>query len=140
MKIQNYDNYEVLATPLPDYKDRIWEAGRNKVTTDSFTMSLAKDKVTKAPFILVTHGAGSEAFTLESPYMSLPVLLELAGTNERALYAMLFTLYKTADRQREAGNAESAAVYRNAFVNDTLKKRKQRGSNNFKVWIEDKAA
>lgn len=34
MKIQNYDNYEVLATPLPDYKDRIWEAGRNKVTTE----------------------------------------------------------------------------------------------------------
>lgn len=140
MRIENYNDYEVMATPLANRDDRVWDAGHNKVTTDSYSLSIGKEKVTKKPYILVTHGAGSEAIAIESSYCSLPVLLELARSNERACYGLLFTIYQTASYSRRAGADEATQTYRRAFADGTLKKRKMRGSGAVKVWIEDKAA
>ena len=139
MNIQNYDDYEILANPLPNRDNRVWEAGRNTVTTGAYAMALAKERVTGKPYILVTHGGGSEALALESSYCSLPVLLELAGDNERALYGILFSMYQMAIQASRAATDSTAMKYRRAFANGTLKKRKQRGANGVKVWIEERA-
>lgn len=140
MNIPNYDDYEILAKPLPNYDDRIWEAGRNTVTTGAYNIALAKERVSGKPCILVTHGGGSEALALESSYCSLPALLELAGANERACYGIMFSMYQMATQARRAATDSTAMEYRRAFADGTLRKRKQRGANGVKVWIEERTA
>lgn len=87
----------------------------------------------------VKHGGGEESQTLalSVPDILLPLLRALASDGR-------FLLFHTLRQQRADGLKEAAArtagAYRQAFVDGRLRKRKERGANRVKVWIEPAAA
>lgn len=79
----------------------------------------------------VSHGGGEETWTIHD---SLVVAMHAMSSDQR-----YFTLYALLDAIHDAQKATRAKIegqYRSAFVNGRLRKRKQRGANSYKVWIE----
>lgn len=82
--------------------------------------------------IVVHHGGGWEAWEAES---MLAQAMETIA-DDRALFKLCWSL---ADIHRNAtlsGRDAAAGEYKRAFVDGRLKKRKIRGSDRVKVWIE----
>jgi hypothetical protein len=61
--------------------------------------------------------------------------LKLLDSNNR--YVMLYTLYEIHRLATNHATVETTDKYRSAFAAGTLKKRKQRGGNSVKVWIDN---
>lgn len=84
-------------------------------------------------YLLVKHGGGQERFQIA---YSKRMVQALENIDSDSRYFLLHSMLKiNHDAARNASEATSAR-YRAAFVNGTLRKRKQRGGNAFKVWIE----
>jgi len=85
-------------------------------------------------FLLVKHGGGEERFEIDYNAKRAAQFFEPFDSNQRYLLMhMLFQIYKHAQR---AASEETAAKYKQAFVNGRLKKRKMPRSDVVKVWIE----
>lgn len=85
--------------------------------------------------LLVKHGGGAERIRLG--YESCGgIVTAMAGMDSDTRYLMMHDLHKLYRETKSITAAEEATKWRSAFVFGRLKKRKVRGSNSVKVWIE----
>ena len=83
--------------------------------------------------IMVHHGGGWEVW--RGDYM-LAAALRGFGPDDRALFKLCWYMIDSAKERHKQGAEEASARFREAFANGWLKKRKARGSNSVKVWID----
>lgn len=85
--------------------------------------------------LLVSHGAGEEAIQL--PRCRFEQVVDvLAGLSSDLRYLMLHQLFNIHRDGRTLGRVGVECIYKKAFADGRLKKRKVRGANKVKVWIE----
>ncbi len=93
----------------------------------------AEDRRDSSVLIRVNHGGGWEVW--RGDYM-LARALRRYGDNDRGLFLLCWYLIDTANYSKQAGRAEAAQEYKQAFVDGRLKKRKLPARGVHKVWIE----
>lgn len=85
-----------------------------------------------ACYLLVKHGGGQEGFRLD--YRAAQFFAPLDSTER---YLLMHTFYNTHAHARRSATRETAETYQRAFAEGRLKKRKVRGTETVKVWIEN---
>lgn len=112
------------------------ECGRvlDKTCYRSHYFRLVLDRCS-TPFLLVRHGAGDERLKLG---WSKRIIDALAGVDSDSRYFLLHTLYARTKDAATGARDDTAMEYKRAFVDGRLKKRKQRRTGLYKVWIEPK--
>ena len=129
---------EAWRAPTPkDDEDVIFsEHGRiiNNVCHRSFWFMLVKGKYHVA--LLVKHGGGQERIDLHHYHDENLRALSVLSSDDRFMVFSTMLAIKH-DAEREAEDSTSAR-YRQAFAENRLHKRKNRGSNTVKIWIEPK--
>lgn len=110
------------------------ECGRimDKVDYRSHWFCIVKPKY-GGPCLLVKHGAGEEHINLGWSKRTISSLA-LLGSDDR--YFLMHTLHKVHGEAKRAGMDETATKYKRAFVDGRLMKRKLRGQDAVKVWID----
>jgi len=91
-------------------------------------------RVCESGTVFVRHGAGQESFSLGYDAHVLIGVLERAADDEQ--YLIIRRIYETRSADKRAAAAETEAKIFKAFSDGRLKKRKQRGSDKVKVWID----
>lgn len=86
----------------------------------------------------VKHGGGEETVPLRLYGNGLREAIAAMDSNMR--YWLLNELYHIHSDARRTGQQNESVKWRKAAANKQIKTRKQRGSNEIKVWIEDKKA
>jgi hypothetical protein len=81
--------------------------------------------------LLVRHGGGDERM-----HLSLPRGFAFDSLDSSTRYWVFSAIYHASSDARRAGEYSSAQKYTRAFVDGRLKKRKNRGADKVKVWIE----
>lgn len=86
-------------------------------------------------YLLVKHGGGQERIRMDYNHNRIERLFAgIVGSDDR--YRMLYVVYRAhSDAIREAAQ-NTARIYQQAFIDGSLKKRKQRGGDRVKVWID----
>jgi hypothetical protein len=84
-------------------------------------------------FLLVRHGAGDERIRLSLYGQQVQVL---AGLDSNGRFWLLNAIFHAQSDAREQGKNDTAARYRQAFVDGRLRKRKDRNGTAYKVWIQ----
>lgn len=122
---------------VSDEPGRVLEMGKHRVCYSAYHY-----RVTRADgafyTLRVKHGGGEESIRLSHGFKYVAVALEKLTSDERFL-----ALHELRDVRRKADrDAEdrTAGVFRSAFADGRLKKRKLRGQASVKVWIEPAAA
>jgi hypothetical protein len=85
-------------------------------------------------FLLVKHGGGQERIKIDYSAQRAAQFFEPLDSNAR--YLLMHMLHSLHREAQKATAEETARRYQAAFVAGTLKKRKQRGSDVVKVWID----
>lgn len=143
-----------ISTPAPDkqggygddYGREPWRApdnGDDKVVIELPGRVVANTchrshyfRVCESGMVYVRHGAGQESFHLGYDAHVLIGVLERATDDEQ--YLIIRRIYETRSADKRAAAAKTEAEIFKAFSDGRLRKRKQRGSDKVKVWIEDK--
>jgi hypothetical protein len=84
--------------------------------------------------LLVKHGGGEERFEIDYSASRAAQFLEPFDSNAR--YLLMHMLYQVHRKAAQEATAKTASIYKSAFIAGTLKKRKVRGQQAVKVWIE----
>lgn len=84
----------------------------------------------------VRHGAGVEEWRLGWDYERVVKGLQALDSDTR--FRFLWTLMDARHEAEREAAERTASKYREAFVEGRLKKRKKRGTNEVRVWIEPK--
>lgn len=85
--------------------------------------------------LLVSHGAGEEQIQL--PRCRFEHVIDvLSGLNSDLRYLMMYQLFDIHKEGRTLGREAVEFLYKKAFAHGRLKKRKIRGANKVKIWIE----
>lgn len=92
-------------------------------------------RVCESGTVFVRHGGGEESFSLGYDAHVLIGVLERATDDEQ--YLIIRRIYETRSADKRAAATETQAKVFKAFIEGRLKKRKERGSEKVKVWIED---
>lgn len=87
-------------------------------------------------YVLVQHGGGEERIRLHGAWMTRPVAVAMERMTSDERYLLLHLLFSTHRDAERAAQDRTSLQYRQAFAEGRLKKRKNRGSNTVKVWIE----
>lgn len=84
--------------------------------------------------LLVRHGGGEERVNLGYDYRNFPAILDPLDSDAR--YWLLWIILDVHQKAERDESARAARRYQQAFVEGRLRKRKQRGSDSVKVWID----
>ncbi len=84
--------------------------------------------------LLVKHGGGEERIQLDYTARRIPFIFDPLDSDAR--YLLMHMLHSVHSDARRAASDSTAREYRLAFTSGRLKKRKVRGSQDVKVWIE----
>ena len=87
-------------------------------------------------YLRVKHGAGEEQWQIDSCSAAVVEALSKLESNDR--YFILFAIMRAHQSSKQNATDITALRYKEAFVEGRLKKRKLRGQNLVKVWIEDR--
>lgn len=108
--------------------------GNNGIDYRSHYFTVVKSANLGGCWLLVKHGSGGERIKLDYSASRAAQFFEPLDSNARYLLMhMLFNLHKHAG---QAATDATAREYQQAFASGMLKKRKQRGGDSVKVWIE----
>lgn len=88
-------------------------------------------------FLLVKHGGGEERFAIGHSRRIVDALADMDADNR---FFLLHTMMKMHHEAARTAAEATAATYRKAHAAGTLRKRKVRGQDAFKVWIDRAAA
>jgi hypothetical protein len=126
-------------TILFDEPGRVLPTRNPHCDTDyrAYYLRLVKDQYGQT-CLRIRHGAGEERYTLGTRANALATALAKLDSDER--YSVLFAAYDLARDAATFASNDTAHEYRTAFVDGRLKKRKRRGQQEVKVWIEPKKA
>ena len=81
--------------------------------------------------LLVRHGGGELRVRLSGPLEG-----PLSALDSNARYWVLNAIYHAQNNAKSDAQISAGQVYRKAFAEGRLKKRKIRGTDSYKVWIE----
>lgn len=88
--------------------------------------------------LAVKHGGGQERWHVGSE--NAPLLHALARLSSDERYFTLYAIMEAHTRSAQMGYARACGEYESAFIEGRLKKRKERGKNQVRVWIERRPA
>lgn len=88
-----------------------------------------------AAYLSVRHGAGREGWRIALHLYNALEALVAAG-KEREAFLLCWGLVEAIRTSAAAARHETRTEYAQAFVDGRLRKRKRRGQNIYKVWIE----
>lgn len=108
--------------------------GANGIDYRSHYFSVVKGAHGYGCYLLVKHGGGQERFKIDYSPERAVLFFTLLDSNAR--YLLMHMLFSVAKDSAKIAADDAAAKWRAAFVNGTLKKRKVRGSDSVKVWID----
>ncbi len=83
--------------------------------------------------LIVKHGGGQERFRVDHSDM---IIRALQSLDSDSLYIIMFDLLKAHTNGLRTGREETEGLFKQAFVNGDLKKRKFPKQGITKVWIE----
>lgn len=121
-RCEAFDGFDIIANPLGGFDNDARESrhfprpdGRSGVTYDSHAIWLARQRHDGALYILVHHGAGRVVLRVPEFYDNGDLDAHIRGMPDRLQYALLYTIYKTAnyasEQARRATSHEWAAAY-----------------------------
>ena len=84
--------------------------------------------------LLVQHGGGEQRVRLGYEYRNPRAIFDPLPSDAR--YWLMWILLEVHNAAQRAASAMAAQTYKQAFADGRLKKRKQRGQDAVKVWIE----
>lgn len=131
-----FDGFTVLAFPVADREARIFGATPGKQSSGTcyraYEMRLAcrtgdEAKTRRDLFLLISHGGGREVVRVPCFWDAGEMQAALLAMPERALYAVLFTIYKAAQDAAHVASTETAQRYGYAFLEGRMKKRRKGG-------------
>jgi hypothetical protein len=142
-----FDGYTVIAAPLDGQdaaarESRVFnrEANGNGGTCyGAYTLKLAKGEYGRDKYLLVQHGGGREVWRVPAFYDGGALDEMILALPERLQYALLMTLYKIGRDSRAQAQTETRQEVFKAHVDGRLKKKKNRGTASYKVWIDQAA-
>lgn len=145
-----FDGYEIIGNPLGGYDAQARESrvfnrqpnGNGGTCYGAYSIQIGRDKGAGergSLYILMSHGAGREVWRIPDFYDGGDLKAHILAMPERLQYALLMTLYKMGSESRRQAEQETRRELYEAFVDGRIKKRKQRGSNTYRVSVEDKA-
>lgn len=129
MKQPTLGEHETLIYNAPG---PIIKGTNHDVTYQSFNLSLVQYYSTY--LLLIRHGSGQERIELGTTSRFLKDILP--KLSEVEAFSVLFTVYKAYRKGKDVAASETATQYREAFASGRLKKRKIRGQDRCKIWIE----
>jgi hypothetical protein len=103
------------------------------VTYESYNLSLVTEGCAKVS-LLVRHGGGQESIYLRTPGRYLRDLIPTLPAQDA--FMLLFTVREAFQAGKQQGINQTADEFKQAFIEGRLKKRKLRGQNRVKIWIE----
>ncbi len=144
-----FDAYHVIARPLPTPEERSFSDGPNSpgVTYGSFSLMLAHSKAesdaglatrtrARSLYLLIQHGGGREVMALPGFASGAGMIDAWRAMPDAALYATLFTLYRTAQAARDVARDEERIAWKQAHVDKRIRTRRRPSTGTIKVWIE----
>ena len=142
-KVENFDEYEILAHPLPDREDRVFYPAR----PDGFSVGVtyaSHDVMIARPTgvgkrgrlaILMHHGGGRHV--LKFYESTLPIGSALLALPEREQYALAYTIFEQADECSAGSRANEARRWAEAYVDGRIRKRRRGRARH--VYVETEA-
>ena len=111
---------------------RVLQQGRDRVDYGSFwySLSLRLGRL----LLRVKHGAGEECHDLG--YENPQKLAAFAALDSDSRFMMFHTIRGLGEESAKMAASKMRHDYAKAFVDGRLRKRKQRGANEVKVWID----
>lgn len=136
----NFDEYDVIAEPLPAREDRVFtgQCGR-AVTYDAYSIRLGRHKSggeRGGYAIIVNHGGGSELVSLATIHDDDETINQILILPERALYVLLWTLWNTARQADEISRHFTRVDWSKAYLDNRIRKSRVSRAGTRKVWIE----
>ena len=110
--------------------------GRNGIDYRSHYFTIVKTAYSGCA-LLVKHGGGEERFKLD--YSAPRVAQFFEPLDSTARYLLMHAFYSVHEDAARDAKAATAQEHKLAFAEGRLKKRKQRGADAVKVWIEARA-
>lgn len=128
-----FDGWDVIATPLggnstADRERRVYKRGDGPgVTYASHVIALAETDKGQALAILMENGSGREVLALgRGPDMDAMRAAFLA-MDESTLYAVLYSIWRTASTTRDAAAAKTQTLWAQAHIDGRIRKRRSAG-------------
>lgn len=112
---------------------RVLQQERHRVCYSAYWYSLSQCRRGRL-LLRVKHGAGEEC--LDLGYSNPQKLAAFAALDSDSRYMMFHTLRSVGDESAKTAASKMRHEYAKAFVDGRLRKRKQRGANEVKVWID----
>ena len=145
-----FDGYEIIGNPLGGYDAQARESrvfnrqpngngGNGGTCYGAYSIQIGRDKGAGnrgSLYILMSHGAGREVWRIPDFYDGGDLKAHILAMPERLQYALLMTLFKMGgDAMAQGADTTRRELYQ-AFADGRLKKRKQWGSNTYRVSVE----
>lgn len=145
-KVENFDDYDVLAHPLPSRDDRVFHRGESETSRVSVTYASHDVKIARPTgigssgrlSILIENGSGRHV--LEFYESALPITTALLALPEPEQYALAYTIFKQANECARWAHAAEAKRWADAFVDGRIRKRRSGGRRYVHIETPDEKA
>lgn len=131
-----FDGFDIIAAPLGGFSEAD-RASRSfsrpgasyGVTYGSHVLKLATRTGTTDGnlYILMHHGGGREVLQVPRFFDAGGMLAAVLAMGEREQYALLYTLYQTANNARYEANSATREAWATAYVDGRIRKRRKGG-------------
>lgn len=131
-----FDGFDVIASPLGEFSDadrgrRVWKApGATWGTTyGSHAIKLAVEQGERGRglFILMQHGGGRGVLSLYTGPDWQAMRDAFLAMDERTLYAVLYSVWETAERAQSHAESATASKWAHAYQDGRIRKRRRAG-------------
>lgn len=95
---------------------------------------LVKSDIGAEWWLLAHHGGGQQRVRLGYGYRNYPAMFDPLSSDAR--FWLMWQMLEIFNEARSLGAQEAGYLHKKAFVEGRLKKRKYRGSDEYKVWID----
>lgn len=138
-----FDGWRVISRPLGEFSaadrdSRVWKrADGPGVTYASHAIALAVPDKGEGLAILMQHGGGREVLALGRGPDTEAMQAALLAMDERTLYAVLYSIYRTAESARKNAADETRTAWALAHHEKRIRKRKSGGRISYTIESAD---
>lgn len=138
---RTFDDYTVIAEPLPTREDRIFRGEHGGTDYGSHSIKLAhpKDFPTHGLYILMSHGAGTRVLKIRQFFDQGALKSFILAMPEREQYALLYTLFYQAEEAANIAASATRSEWVRAFLEKRIRKSRPK-QGRVRVTIEQKPA
>lgn len=145
-RVENFDDFEVLAHPLPSRDDRVFHRGDSETSRVSITYGSHDVRIarpmgigSKGRVAILMH-SGLGRHVLEFNDGALPIATALLDLPEREQYALAYTIFEQADECSGGARAAESKRWADAFVDGRIRKRRRSGRHYVDIETPDEKA